>query len=121
MDQNDYGANFEKIFGKHEVKPGRRYYRYIQGVLTEIEPPRPLPEMLFQGTFRSPVDGSIIRNKYELHEHNQRNDVVQSLPGMMEDTLAARRENYEMAFGKKSAEGRREDIFRSIAQLESRS
>jgi len=99
----------------------RRRYRYINGVAVEMTPQKPLPEMLFEGTFRSPVDGSVIRNKYELYDHNQRNDVVQSLPGMMEDTLALQRENRERTFGRKSSEQRREDIFRSIAQLESKS
>jgi hypothetical protein len=111
-----YKSNFEAIFGPHEVKAGRRYYKWRNGTWEETVPPKPLPEMRFDGDFISPVDGSIIRNKHDLHEHNQRNDVVQSLPGMMEDTLAIRKENYEKTFGEKSKEARREDIFRAIAQ-----
>ena len=77
----------------------KRTYRQIKkddgtSSLVEITPSENLPsDLRFDGVFKSPVDGTIIRNKRDLHDHNKRNNVMQSLPGMNEDIAAINREN----------------------------
>jgi len=77
----------------------KRTYRRIKkddgtSSLVEVTPTEHLPDDLrFEGTFVSPVDGSLIRNKRELHDHNRRNNVMQSLPGMNEDIANIREAN----------------------------
>jgi len=45
----------------------------------------PRDDLRFDGNFISPVDGSEIRNKLELHDHNQRHNVIQTQEGHNQD------------------------------------
>lgn len=117
-DQDAFSRNFDRIFApKTEKIPGRRYYRQVRmddGTfkLVELEnPPPKLPEDLrFEGSFVSPVDGSIIRSKRALVDHNRRNGVTQVLPGIHEDIVRDQKERIDQAFGERSREDRIEDI-----------
>ena len=113
-----YAENYEKIFGKKKVSAGRRYYRWNSETrkFDEIEPPAPLPkeDLRFDGTFRSPVDGSRISNRVQLYDHNQKHGVTQLLPGMEQDQEAIRKDNYDKAFGKQAKAERIVDVKRAL-------
>lgn len=42
-----YQQNYERIFGKKKIQPGRRYYRWDDSKRTfiEINPPKPLTDL----------------------------------------------------------------------------
>lgn len=87
-DQSKYEENFERIFGKHEPKPGRRRYRWVEGEgFVEIQTTSFIPrdDLRFEGNFISPIDGTEIRSKQELHDHNRRHNVIQTTDGHMQD------------------------------------
>jgi hypothetical protein len=65
----------------------RRTWRQIDGKLIEVTPSNNIPrdDLRFDGDFISPVDGGIIRNKRELHDHNQRHNVIQTTEGHNQD------------------------------------
>lgn len=76
--------------------------------LVEITPSASLSEDLcFDSPFISPVDGSEIRNKAQLHDHNRRNNVMQILPGVAQDVEQARKDNVDRITGR---EGKRQRI-----------
>jgi hypothetical protein len=60
------------------------------------------------------VDGSVIRNKYDLHEHNRRHGVIQELPGMSQDIESIQKDNLDKAFGKQASRERVEILKRVI-------
>ncbi len=67
---------------------GRRTYRQIPGKgLVEVTPSKaPIGDDLrFDGNFISPIDGTEIRNKRELHDHNRRHNVIQTTDGHNQD------------------------------------
>lgn len=114
-----YAENYEKIFGKKEIKPGRRYYRWNPETrkFDKVDnPPAPLPreDLRFDGTFRSPVDGSRIASRTQLLDHNKKHGVEQVLPGMEQDQARIRQENLDRAFGKKAKEERIEAVKAAI-------
>ena len=120
-DKSKFDESFDRIFGKKETKAGRRVYRQVKnedGTYSFIEvenPPPKLPEdMMFEGTFVSPVDGKVISNKMDLAEHNAKHDVVQLVPGMDQDMEAVRADNYDKAFGEQARAQRIEDVKRAI-------
>lgn len=45
----------------------------------------PRDDLRFDGNFISPIDGKEIRNKTELHDHNQRHNVIQTTEGHNQD------------------------------------
>lgn len=86
----------------------KRTWRQINGEMIEVTATPSLPEDLrLDSTFVSPVDGSVIRSKVELHDHNRRNNVVQGLPGMEQDIAAVRQRNRDRISG---PEGKRQRI-----------
>ncbi len=96
----------------------RRTWRQINGKMVEITPQASLPEELrFDGDFVSPVDGSIIRNKRELHEHNRRNNVVQTTDGHNEDWEQRKKERVGFYNSKAQKEERIEAVKESLYKL----
>lgn len=73
--------------------------------LTNLPPKLP-EDLRFDGSFVSPVDGSIIRNKHDLVRHNSRNGVAQVLPGVHEDVVR----NREEEMSRRAKEDRQERI-----------
>jgi len=65
----------------------KRTWRQINGKMVEVTPSTsPIGDDLrFDGNFISPVDGTEIRNKRELHEHNRRHNVIQTQEGHNQD------------------------------------
>lgn len=114
-DLDSFGDNFDKIFGKKKVQPGRRYYKWVSGEgFVEIPAPKPLPDLRFEGTFVSPVTGKVISNKYDLDRHNKEHSVQQILPGMEQDQEALKKEIHDKAFGKQAKEERLKDVIRAV-------
>lgn len=115
-EKSKFDENFDRIFGEKKVTSGRRYYRWNGKEFVQVDnPPPPLPKDLrFEGTFVSPVDGSVISNRYKLLDHNARHDVTQVLPGMEQDMEAIRKDTYDKAFGKQAREQRIEDVKKAI-------
>ena len=97
----------------------RRTYRQIRQPdgttkMVEITPSRSLPEDLrFDEPFVSPVDGSVIRNKRELDDHNRRNGVVQAHDERIQDIMSTQKENLDRIVGKRGREERREAVLRA--------
>ena len=115
-----YKDNYDKIFGKKKVSAGRRYYRWDsdQRTFVEIDPPAPLPKDLrFEGTNITTEDGSRIRKRTHLHDHNQKHGVTQILPGMEQDIEDTRKDIHDKAFGKQAREQRIEDVKRAIVSM----
>lgn len=58
---------------------GRRTYRYdpVTKEMYEVGATPRIPSGIFEDNFISPIDGSIITNQRKLHDHNQRNGVMQ--------------------------------------------
>jgi hypothetical protein len=84
----------------------------------EITPSRSLPEDLrFDGTFISPIDGTVIRNKRELDDHNRRNGVVQAHDDRIKDVLSVQKENIDRIVGEKGREERREALIRAFETI----
>lgn len=107
-----YAENYERIFGKKEIRPGRRYYRWDSSgrKFVEIDPPKPLPDLRFEDSFVSPVTGELITNKVQLAEHNEQNRVTQVLPGMEQDIESIQKDNMDKAFGKQAKKERIEAL-----------
>jgi hypothetical protein len=97
----------------------RRTWRQVKGVgMVEVTPQASLPEELrFDGDFISPVDGSIIRNKRELHEHNKRNNVVQTTDGHDQDWAGREKERAGFYGSKAQKEERIEAVKESLYKL----
>lgn len=98
----------------------RRTYRQIRNPdgttkLVEITPQKSLPEDLrFDSPFVSPIDGTVIRNKRELDDHNRRNKVVQAHPERIQDIMSIQKENIDRIVGKRGREERREALLRAF-------
>jgi hypothetical protein len=115
-DSETFAENFEKIFGKKKVTPGRRYYKWVSREgFVEIPPPAPLSsDLRFDDTFVSPVTGEVISNKVALDRHNKENKVTQILPGMEQDQAAIRADRYDKAFGKQAQKERIQDVIQAV-------
>lgn len=100
---------------------GRKVYRQVRLDNGEYEfveldnpPPPTSSDLMFQEPFRSPVDGSIIRNKRELMAHNRRHGVIQQLPGLDQDVSAKRKEAQDLITGPVGKQERREALLRAL-------
>ena len=115
-DQKKFNDNFDKIFGKKEIKPGRTYYKWVQGKgFVEIPAPKPLSsDLRFDDTFVSPVTGEVISSKVALDRHNKEHRVEQVLPGMEQDQAAIRADRRDKAFGKQAQKERLNDIIQAV-------
>ena len=83
--------------------------------LVEISPTPSLPEDLrVDEPFVSPVTGEVVKNKYDLHDHNRRNGVVQAHPERYQDVERVRKENLDRAFGKQAKQERIEQVKRAL-------
>jgi hypothetical protein len=83
----------------------RRRYRQDPKTLKLVEIPVG-PRTAYYGvkeSFISPVDGEIIRNSQEYHEHNARNGVIPWEPGIMQDYERDRRERSPLSRSAKAA------------------
>ena len=115
-----FDDNFERIFGKKKVTSGRRHYRWNAETrqFDEVKVAAPLSsDLRFDGTFKSPVTGEVIRNKYDLNDHNKRHGVEQILPGMEQDQAAVRKENHDKAFGKQAKKEILRDVIEAVEKL----
>ena len=115
-----FDDNFERIFGKKKITSGRRHYRWNAETrqFDEVKVSSPLSsDLRFDGTFKSPVTGEVIRNKYDLNDHNKRHGVEQILPGMEQDQAAVRKENYDKAFGKQAKKEILRDVIEAVEKL----
>jgi hypothetical protein len=87
--------------------------------MVEVTPSGNIPrdDMRFDEPFKSPIDGSIIRNKIELHDHNRRNNVEQTTDGHMQDWKGKEQERKEFFTGRTGKEERIEAIQESLYKL----
>jgi hypothetical protein len=87
--------------------------------MVEVTPSGNIPrdDMRFDEPFKSPIDGSIIRNKTELHDHNRRNNVEQTTDGHMQDWKGKEQERKEFFTGRTGKEERIEAIQESLYKL----
>ena len=104
---------------------GHRSYRQVKQLdgtskLVEIMNPSPRisEDLRFDGNFVSPVDGTEIRSKRELNEHNQRHKVTQVLPGMGQDMASIRKANRDAINGDTGRQERIRDILKAVEQGE---
>ena len=85
----------------------KRTWHQIDGQMVEVTPSPNLPsDLRFDGAFVSPVDGSVIRNRTELHDHNRRNNVVQQCSGKEQDIAGIKAANRDQVFGKAAKQRR---------------
>jgi len=98
---------------------GRRTWRWIHGVKTEVTPSNnPLGDDLrFESPFVSPVDGTLIRSKQDLHDHNRRNNVEQTSDGHMQDWQSKAKERENFLGGRTGKEERVEAIRETLYKL----
>lgn len=73
--------------------------------------------MRFETPFVSPVDGSLIRNKQDLHDHNRRNNVEQTSDGHMQDWQTKAEERSDFLAGRTGKEERIEAIKETLYKL----
>ncbi len=92
--EGNFDENFGRIFQTKRPVAGRRYYRQVKGQgIVEVEaPPSLSSDLRVDSNFISPVDGTIIRNKQDLANHNARNNVVQTQTGQYQDWDAKQKE-----------------------------
>ena len=100
---------------------GRRVYRQVRnpdGTFGLVELTNPAPplssDLRFDGSFISPVDGTVIRSKHELNDHNKRNGTLQILPGMDQDLKVVENDRYDKSFGKQAKADRLRDVIRAV-------
>ncbi len=99
---------------------GRRTWRQIPGRgMVEITPTSRIPQddMRFDSPFISPVDGSLINSKRDLHEHNRRNNVEQTSDGHMQDWQSRGKEREDFLAGRTGKEERIEAIRETLYRL----
>lgn len=99
---------------------GRRTWRQIPGRgLVEVTPSNNIPrdDLRFDEPFKSPIDGSIIRNKQDLHDHNRRNNVEQTSDGHMQDWQSKAKERENFLGGRTGKEERIEAIRETLYKL----
>ena len=104
---------------------GRRVYRQVKqsdGTSKMVEIVNPSPrlseDLRFDGNFISPIDGTEIKNKYDLQDHNKRHEVIQLLPGMDQDIQNIQQENIGRITGQTGKEERIEAIRHAIEKGE---
>ena len=97
----------------------RRTWRWINGASVEVTPSNNIPrdDMRFETPFVSPVDGSLIRNKQDLHDHNRRNNVEQTSDGHMQDWQGKKQEREDFLAGRTGKEERIEAIKETLYKL----
>lgn len=96
----------------------KRTWRQINGKMVEVTPAPNMPEELrVDSPFISPIDGSVISNKRELHEHNKRNNVEQTTDGHFDDFKAFQKRRDDFYLGKTGKEERIEAIKESLYKL----
>lgn len=123
-DNEAFSENFDRIFGNstpERSRGGRKVYRQVKNEdgsysLVELEkpPPKYSEDLIWDGTVKSTVDGSVLRTKADLVDHNLRNNVQCFHPGMVEDAEKRRKEIHEETFGSRARERRIEDIKRAL-------
>ena len=74
-------------------------------------------ELRVDSTFVSPIDGSVISNKRQLHEHNKRNNVEQTTDGHLDDWKSAQKRRDDFYLGKTGKEERIEAIKETLYKL----
>ncbi len=98
----------------------RRTWRQIPGRgMVEVTPSNNLPhdDLRFDGSFVSPVDGSLINSKRDLHDHNRRNNVEQTSDGHMQDWQTRGKEREDFLGGRTGKEERIEAIKETLYRL----
>jgi hypothetical protein len=101
---------------------GRRAYRYNKetGEMEECVPTPRIKTGRIDDNFVSPIDGSIITTQRKLHDHNQRNGVVQVTPEIQHGWDQAKAKREDFFTGHKAGKNERVGAIRdSIAKLES--
>lgn len=102
---------------------GRRTWRQVKNPdgttkMVEVTPSyMPRDDLRFDGDFISPIDGSVIRNKRELHEHNRRHNVEQTTEGHMQDWEERKKERAGFYDSKAQKEERIEAVKESLYKL----
>ncbi len=79
--------------------------------------PRLPTELRVDSTFKSPIDGSIISTKQQLHEHNKRNNVEQTTDGHFQDWKSGQDKRDDFYLGKTGKEERIEAIKETLYHL----
>lgn len=86
--------------------------------MVEVTPRPSLPsELRVDEPFVSPVDGTVIRNKHDLHEHNKRNNVEQSTDGHFQDWKETQKKRDDFYLGKTGKEERIEAIKETLYHM----
>jgi hypothetical protein len=87
--------------------------------MVEVTPSGNIPrdDLRFDEPFKSPIDGSIIRNRTELHDHNRRHNVEQTTDGHMQDWKGKEKERENFLAGRTGKEERIEAIQESLYKL----
>ncbi len=101
---------------------GRRTYRWNPELkkMVEIEsrPPRPRNDDLrFEGNFISPIDGTEIRNKDDLNNHNQKHNVECTSDGHFQDWKEKQKERDGFYHSKAQKSERIEAIKHTLEKL----
>ncbi len=95
-----------------------RTWRQTKDGMVEITPRPSLPsELRVDSPFVSPVDGSVINNKRQLHEHNKRNNVEQTTDGHNQDWKEGQKRRDDFYLGKTGKEERIEAIKETLYHL----
>lgn len=94
----------------------KRTWRQVKGKgLVEVTASPSLPsDLRVDSPFVSPVDGTVIRHKRDLHDHNQRNNVMQVLPGVPQDIMSIQKDNLDKINGKSGKRERLEAVKRAV-------
>jgi hypothetical protein len=86
--------------------------------MVEVTPDNlPRDDLRFDGNFISPIDGTEIRSKQELHEHNRRHNVVQTTEGHNQDWAEREKERAGFYNSKAQKEERIEAVKESLYKL----
>ena len=84
----------------------------------EVTPRASLPaELRVDSPFVSPIDGTVITNKRELHEHNRRNNVEQTTDGHFQDWKSEQQKRDDFYLGKTGKEERIESIKETLYHM----
>jgi hypothetical protein len=86
--------------------------------MVEVTPDNmPRDDLRFDGDFISPIDGTIIRNKQELYDHNKRHNVEQTTDGHFQDWDERKKERVGFYKSKAQKEERIEAVKESLYKL----